>query len=235
MPPSEPPEPDPPPPHYRTRSIVHSILNYCFASRDRDPRVAGSYYGQKLPCHNDKQSWGDYFKYLALGNYNQKVKAHTLDDKALHSVDWSQAFLMMSSADSRLQLLDLAEHYNFADATFDDWSIHALSAMLQGSDTPQWHEAMNGPDAPGFWVAMEKEIKTLEEKDVWDIVDHEDWMNVIKGIWAFRKKRFPDFSLKKLKARWCARGDTQIEGVDFFETFAPVVNWTTISDLTSAT
>ena len=99
------------------------------------------------------QFWGPHaghFKYLALGNYNQKVKARTLDDKALHSVNWSQAFLMMSSADSRLRLLDLAEHYNFADATFDDWSMHALSAMLQGSDTPQWHEAMNGPGRIGI-------------------------------------------------------------------------------------
>ena len=34
--------------------------------------------------------------------------------------------------------------------------------------------------------------------------------------------------MKKLKARFCARGDRQIEGVDFFDTFAPVVNWTAV-------
>ena len=34
--------------------------------------------------------------------------------------------------------------------------------------------------------------------------------------------------MKKLKARWCCRGDKQVKDVDFFDTFAPVVNWTTV-------
>ena len=34
--------------------------------------------------------------------------------------------------------------------------------------------------------------------------------------------------VRKLKSRFCVRGDKQIEGVDFFDTFAPVVNWTTV-------
>jgi hypothetical protein len=46
--------------------------------------------------------------------------------------------------------------------------------------------------------------------------------------WVFRIKRYPDGSLRKLKARFCARGFEQVEGVDFPETFAPVVNWTTV-------
>eukprot|EP00956_Cyclotella_meneghiniana_P031971 scaffold85836_cov36-Cyclotella_meneghiniana.AAC.1 len=54
-------------------------------------------------------------------------------------------------------------------------------------------------------------------------------MNVIDSIWAFKLKRFPDGMVKKFKARFCARGDQeQLEGVDFFETYAPVVQWTTV-------
>jgi hypothetical protein len=34
--------------------------------------------------------------------------------------------------------------------------------------------------------------------------------------------------MRKLKARFCARGYEQVEGVDYCETFAPVVNWTTV-------
>jgi Reverse transcriptase (RNA-dependent DNA polymerase) len=64
--------------------------------------------------------------------------------------------------------------------------------------------------------------------DTWDIVDRESWMNVLPGTWAFKVKRFPNGDVKKLKARFCARGDKQIEGVDYFDTFAPVVSWTTV-------
>ena len=53
-------------------------------------------------------------------------------------------------------------------------------------------------------------------------------MNILPGTWAFKIKQYPDGLVKKLKARFCARGDRQIEGVDFFDTFAPVVNWTTV-------
>ena len=60
------------------------------------------------------------------------------------------------------------------------------------------------------------------------MVERKDDMNVISGTWAFKCKRFPNGTVKKFKARFCARGDQQLEGIDFFETYAPVVQWTTV-------
>ena len=53
-------------------------------------------------------------------------------------------------------------------------------------------------------------------------------MNVLKSTWAFKLKRYPDGLIKKFKARFCARGDMQLEGIDFFKTYAPVIQWTTV-------
>ena len=53
-------------------------------------------------------------------------------------------------------------------------------------------------------------------------------MNVLTSVWAFKIKRFPDGLLKKLKARLCVRGFEQKEGIDFFDTYSPVVKWITI-------
>jgi hypothetical protein len=53
-------------------------------------------------------------------------------------------------------------------------------------------------------------------------------MNIINSTWAFKCKRYPDGLIKKFKARFCARGDQQLQGIDFFETYAPVVQWMTI-------
>ena len=105
----------------------------------------------------------------------------------------------------------------------------ALAAKANSEDNPRWEQAMNGPDSEGYWEAMRVEIDTLEnQKQAWEIVDRESWMNVLPSTWAFKCKRFPDGLIKKLKARFCVRGDRQREGVDFFETFAPVVSWNTV-------
>ena len=64
--------------------------------------------------------------------------------------------------------------------------------------------------------------------DSWEVVDRTEEMNVLQSIWAFKIKRFPDGLIKKFKARFCARGDQQLEGIDYFETYAPVVQWTTV-------
>ena len=74
---------------------------------------------------------------------------------------------------------------------------------------------------------MKLEIATLEAIDAWSVIDHLDH-HVIANTWAFKCKRYPDGLIKKFKARFCARGDQQLEGIDFFETYAPVVQWTTI-------
>ena len=66
---------------------------------------------------------------------------------------------------------------------------------------------------------------------VWDEVKREEWMNALPGTWAFKIKRFPDGLVRKLKSRWCCRGDRQVKDVDFFDTYAPVVKWTTVRSL----
>ena len=53
-------------------------------------------------------------------------------------------------------------------------------------------------------------------------------MNVLKSTWSFKLKRYPDGLIKKFKARFCDRGDMQLEGIDFFKTYAPVVQWNTL-------
>ncbi len=51
---------------------------------------------------------------------------------------------------------------------------------------------------------------------------------MIDSTWAFKLKQYPDGMVNKFKACFCARGDQQLECVDFFETYAPVVQWTTV-------
>ena len=64
--------------------------------------------------------------------------------------------------------------------------------------------------------------------NAWKVVDHTKDKNVLWSTWAFKLKHFIDGLIKKFKAWFCARGDYQIQGIDFFETYPPVVQWTII-------
>ena len=133
------------------------------------------------------------------------------------------------------KFIKFAAQENEYDGTTRDlivkW-VHPLFLKAKSAaskeDNPNFWQAMNGPFADEFHKAAVKELETLESMDAWDIVDETPDMNVIDSTWAFKIKRFPDGLIKKFKARFCARGDQQIEGVDFFETYAPVVQWTTV-------
>ena len=106
--------------------------------------------------------------------------------------------------------------------------ILAAKSAASKEDNPTWWQAMNGPYAEQYFKAAEVEIMTLEGKDSWIVVERTSDMNVLPSTWAFKLKRFPDGTVKKFKGRFCARGDKQIQGIDFFETYSPVVQWTTI-------
>ena len=106
--------------------------------------------------------------------------------------------------------------------------ILAAKSAASKEDNPTWWQAMNGPYAEQYFKAAEVEILTLEGKDSWVVVERTSDMNVLPSTWAFKLKRFPDGTVKKFKGRFCARGDKQIHGIDFFETYSPVVQWTTI-------
>jgi hypothetical protein len=56
-----------------------------------------------------------------------------------------------------------------------------------------------------------------------NIVPHTMHANVVSGKWAFKHKFKSDGSLERYKAHWVLRGFTQRLGVDFSETFSPVV------------
>ena len=98
-------------------------------------------------------------------------------------------------------------------------------------DLPSLHEARRGEHWDAFKSAMDKEINQLEEHGTWHWVERKSLAhgtNVLPTTWVLRIKRYPDGRLNKFKARLCARGDKQVAGVDYFDTYSPVVSWSTV-------
>ena len=100
-------------------------------------------------------------------------------------------------------------------------------AAASDPDTLTYDQAMSDLAHKEEWLAAaQKEVSSLESKGTWTEVPLTNAKTrVIPGTWVFRRKRTPDGTVKKYKARYCVRGDLQ-EGQ--FETYAPVVSWSTV-------
>jgi len=73
----------------------------------------------------------------------------------------------------------------------------------------------------------------LVQNHTWDLVPRPPWANIVTGKWIFKNKLQSDCSLERYKACWVLRGFTQRPGVDFDETFSPVVKPATIRTVLS--
>ncbi len=80
-------------------------------------------------------------------------------------------------------------------------------------------EALDDPD----WVnAMHEELNNFARNEVWELVKRPSDHNVIGRKWVFRNKQDKNGVIVRNKARLVAQGYTQVEGLNFDETFAPL-------------
>ncbi|XP_038882427.1 uncharacterized mitochondrial protein AtMg00820-like [Benincasa hispida] len=71
------------------------------------------------------------------------------------------------------------------------------------------------------WVnAMHEELGQFVRNDVWTLVPKPEFMNVIGTKWIFENKTDEIGNVTRNQAKLVAQGYTQVEGIDFDETFA---------------
>jgi hypothetical protein len=116
---------------------------------------------------------------------------------------------------TRSRLATFCEHYSFVS------SLKSLKV----------EEALNDPD----WVmAMQDELNNFTRNKVWSLVERPK-QNVIGTKWVFRNKQDEHGVVTRNKARLVAQGFTQIEGLDFGETYTPVARFESIRILLAFT
>jgi hypothetical protein len=112
---------------------------------------------------------------------------------------------------------------------FDEES-HTASGVFP-SDPSTYSEAISGPSSEEWSEAIRKEHTSLLDNDTWVLTPLPHGRKAIGSKWVFKVKTKSDGSIDRYKARLVAKGYTQVEGVDYDETFSPVARLTSIRTL----
>ncbi|CAI7761397.1 unnamed protein product [Closterium sp. NIES-54] len=94
--------------------------------------------------------------------------------------------------------------------------------------TPRsYAEAITGPYSSQWQAAMDAEMASWKSTRTYVNEVPPPGVNIVNGMWIFRVKRLPG-SPPAFKARYVARGFSQRQGVDYFQTFSPTSKMTTL-------
>ncbi|CAI7919152.1 unnamed protein product, partial [Closterium sp. NIES-54] len=115
-------------------------------------------------------------------------------------------------------------------------SPHLVSVLLTPEGDPDaldiptprsYAEAIEGPYSSQWQAAMDAEMASWKSTGTYVDAVPPPGANIVSGMWIFRVKR-PPGSTPVFKARYVARGFSQRQGVDYFQTFSPTPKMTTL-------
>ncbi|CAI7840993.1 unnamed protein product [Closterium sp. NIES-53] len=113
---------------------------------------------------------------------------------------------------------------------------HLVSTLLAPEGDPDapdiptprsYAEAIEGPYSSQWEAAMDGEMASWKSTGTYVVDVPPPGANIVSGMWIFRVKR-PPGSPPVFKARYVARGFSQRQGVDYFQTFSPTPKMTNL-------
>jgi hypothetical protein len=105
----------------------------------------------------------------------------------------------------------------------------AYKATVSCEGEPRtFNEAMSCPDADLWYVAMTEELKVFKKIGLYEVVEQPRDHKIVDSKWVYKIKCGPHGEIKCYKARLVAKGFTQVHGINYTDTFAPVMKFLTI-------
>lgn len=103
-----------------------------------------------------------------------------------------------------------------------------FNAIEHRADPLTYEEAIASPNVENWKKAMKSEFDSLISNGTWDLVELPKGKKAINCKWVFKTKFNAHGFVDKYKARTVAKGCAQTYGIDYIETFAPVVRYQSI-------
>jgi len=116
---------------------------------------------------------------------------------------------------------DLAEQ-------FDGYALSAEISNAEGLEPLTLAEAKRCADWPLWEKAIKEELDLLKNTGTWELTERPPNVNIVGSKWVFQAKKDANRNVIRYKARLVAQGFSQVPGVDYFDTFAPVARLASI-------
>jgi hypothetical protein len=100
-----------------------------------------------------------------------------------------------------------------------------LDQVLETRDPETFAETSNHPD---WYTTMNEEYRSLMENDTWDLVPLPKGKKLFRCKWVYITKYASNGSVERHKARLVDKGFSQVEGIDYNETFSLVAKMNSI-------
>jgi hypothetical protein len=110
--------------------------------------------------------------------------------------------------------------------TYTDGTIRYGYGCLAVGNEP--HDLSKALGNKNWKRAMDEEFSALQDNKTWHLVPAQEGKNLIDCKWVYKIKRKADGSIDRYKARLVAKGFKQRYGIDYEDTFSPVVKAATI-------
>eukprot|EP00956_Cyclotella_meneghiniana_P008617 scaffold11745_cov39-Cyclotella_meneghiniana.AAC.1 len=164
---------------------------------------------QKLKDAGDNSTKGKNGAHVAFGAVTRKVAWLGGIFALLTSVEMPSHPLPDEPSLTAKFINKFHECNELFDGTINHIHNYALATDLSNNEVFTYSQAARQSDRQQFIEAMAKEVGDHEEREHWELVLRStlpEGAKTIKAIWSFKRKRFPDGSLNKHKARLCAHG-----------------------------
>ena len=119
---------------------------------------------------------------------------------------------------NRPMTTDFAEEYAML-TEISEIEAHEPRSLTEAKHRPYW---------PLREKAIEEELETLHKAGTWELTEAPQGANIVGSKWVFRAKKDAAGNVIHYKARLVAQGFSQVPGVDYFDTFAPVAKLASI-------
>jgi hypothetical protein len=134
---------------------------------------------------------------------------------------------------SLMQLGDFSREIEFHDQELIVDKILELCHFYAITVPKTFKQAMKSPEKDAWSKAITVKLNSLEQMRVWLVRLMPQDKKALNGHWVFATKPDVDGSGIRFKARFVAKGFTQVSGVDFNETFAPTATFVALRVLLS--